>query len=143
MTTFNGWFTITVMSDAIEVGMFAVLAESSTALLTTFRAGGAAVSTPVSLALRGGRAYFVTAAGSGKARRLARCERVDLTPCTVTGAPVGMTVAGRARPLEGAEARARGLLRPTGPLFWSWLLYRLRGHSMRFYEVDPVEGGAA
>ncbi len=130
------------MGDAVE-GTFAVLAQSSTALLTTFRSSGEAVSTPVSLVLRGDRAYFVTAAGSGKARRLAHCERVDLAPCTVTGAPVGRTVAGRARPLEGAAARARGLLRPTGSLFWSWLLYRLQGHSMRFYEVDPVKGGAA
>jgi PPOX class probable F420-dependent enzyme len=132
------------VGEAVELGMFAVLARSSTALLTTFRPSGEAVSTPVSVALRSGRAYFVTAAGSGKTRRLARCERVDLTPCTVTGAPMGnITVAGRGRPLEGAAARALGLLRPTGPLFWSWLLYRLRGHSMRFYEVHPVEGGAA
>lgn len=139
----NYWLTITIMGDKVEVGTFAVLARSSTALLTTFRPGGEAVSTPVSLALREGRAYFVTAAGSGKARRLARCDRVDLTPCTVTGAPLGSTVAGRARPLERAAARARGLLRPTGSLFWSWLLYRLRGRSMRFYEVDSVEGGSA
>ena len=30
----------------------------------------------------------------------------------------------------------RCLLRPTGPLFWSWLLYRLRGKTMALYEVE-------
>jgi hypothetical protein len=37
------------------------------------------------------------------------------------------------------------LLRPTGPLFWSWLLYRLRGKTMALYEVEfdgPGEPGA-
>jgi len=26
---------------------------------------------------------------------------------------------------------------PPGALFWNWLLYRLRGHTMNLYEVAP------
>lgn len=133
---------ISSMDETAAVS-FATLARSSTALLTTFRSGGVAVSTPVSLVLRGDRAYFVTAAGSGKAKRLARSGQVALAPCTVSGAPLGTSVPGRAVPIEAAAARAAGLLRPSGSLFWSWLRYRLRGHRMQFFEVHPVGLGAA
>jgi uncharacterized protein len=118
----------------------APLAASSIALLATFRRGGEVVRTPVSVALDGGRAYFVTAADSGKAKRLARNPTVTLTPCTARGRVLGQTVAGRARLLEGAERRrARRLLRPTTQLFWSFLLYRLRGRAIQVYEVTPAE----
>jgi uncharacterized protein len=118
---------------------FAPLALSHTALLTTFRRTGEAVSTPVSVALDDGRAYFMTAADSGKAKRLARDPTVTLAPCTVRGTVIGATVAGQAHPLEGEERRrARRLLRPMAPLWWSYLLYRLRGKTMRLYEVTPA-----
>lgn len=127
------------MRCAAETGALAPLARSGTALLTTFRRGGTGARTPVSIALDAGRAYFVTSAGSGKAARLARCDRVLVAPCTVGGTPLGDSVAGRARLLGGAERRrVRWLLRPTGPLFWSYLLYRMRGHTMHLYEVVPV-----
>jgi hypothetical protein len=47
-------------------------------------------------------------------------------------------VTGRARPVTGAVRRrlSRTLLRPTRALFWSWLLYRVRGHAMVLYEVE-------
>lgn len=119
---------------------FAPLAASSTALLTTFRRGGEAVRTPVSIVVDGGQAYFVTAADSGKARRLARDPTVTLAACTTSGKVVGATVEGRARLLEGEERRrGRRLLRPTRPLLWSFLIYRLRGKAMRLYEVTPAE----
>ena len=125
-------------------GTFASLATSSTALLTTFRRSGAAVPTPVSIRLERGRAYFVTAADSGKAKRLGRDPNVTLAPCTASGQVLGATVRGRARPLEGEERRrARRLLRPTGSLFWSFLLYRLRGRTMRLYEVTPIQSDPA
>ena len=126
------------MVETEQIARSALLAESKTVLLTTFRASGQGVSTPVSLAVRAGRAYFVTPSDSGKAKRLARCSRVELTPCTTSGTPVGITVGGRARPVEGTVARDRGLLRPAGPVFWSWLMYRARGRRMRFYEVEPA-----
>jgi uncharacterized protein len=90
------------------VDSFAPLAASSTALLTTFRASGEGVATPVSIALEGGRAYFVTAADTGKVKRLAREPRVTLAPCTVSGKVVGETVSGQARtlPVHGVDGTA-------------------------------------
>jgi uncharacterized protein len=107
------------------------LRRSRTALLTSYRRNGQQVATPVSISLAGGRAYFVTAVDSGKARRLAHDPRVLLAPCTVGGERLGADVSGRARRLQGGARRARPMLvRPTGPLFLSWLLYRLRGKTM-------------
>ena len=70
--------------------------RSRTALLTTLRRTGQPLTSPVSLAVREGRAYFVTAADSGKAKRLAHTDRVELAPSTTAGKPLGGTVAGRA-----------------------------------------------
>jgi PPOX class probable F420-dependent enzyme len=121
---------------------FGPLEGSSVALLTTFRPGGEPVATPLSVAVVSGRAYFVTPAGSGKARRLAHTPRVTLAPCTIAGRVTGETVAGLARRLDGEERRraARGLLRPTGSLFWSLVMYRLQGHAMLLFEVVPDHG---
>jgi PPOX class probable F420-dependent enzyme len=127
------------MPCGIETRAFAPLERSSTALLTTFRRSGGGVATPVSVALTSGGAYFVTAATSGKAKRLANCSTVTLAPCTVSGTPLGATVTGQAHLLQcPARRNGRRVLRPTGPLFWSFLLYRLRGNAMNLYEVVPL-----
>jgi hypothetical protein len=73
------------MRCALGTGALALLGGSGTALLTTYRRGGAAVATPVSIAVAAERAYFVTPADSGKAKRLAGYNRVQLAPCTVAG----------------------------------------------------------
>lgn len=125
------------MRDQVEDAKLAGLARSATVLLTTFRTSGRAVTTPVSVTVRGNRAYIVTATDSGKAARLGRSDRVELTPSSIAGAPTGTTVAGRARPLDRSATRALGLLRPTRAVFWSWLLYRVRGHRMTFFEITP------
>ena len=120
---------------------FAPLEGSTTALLTTFRRGGEAVGTPLSIVVTGGKAYFVTAGDSGKARRLAHTERVTLAPCTLTGKVTGETVEGRARKLPPDERRqtAKGLLKPTRSLFWSLVTYRLvHGKKMELFEVVPA-----
>lgn len=119
------------------------LRRSHTALLTTFRRNGDPISTPVSIAHHGGRVYFVSAQASGKAKRLARCPRVRLAPCTVSGNPLGEPISGSARLLEGAERRlARRVLHPTGTLLWSYLLYRVQGHTMNLYEVTLAVSAA-
>ena len=120
---------------------FGPLESSKTALLTTYRRGGEAVATPLSIAVANGRAYFVTAGDSGKAKRLAHTDRVTLAPCTVGGKVTGEAVEGRARRLPPDERRttAKGLLRPTGGLFWSLVAYRLfHGKKMELYEVAPA-----
>jgi PPOX class probable F420-dependent enzyme len=127
--------------DTAESGPFGPLSSSKTALLTTYRRGGEAVATPLSIAVANGKVYFVTARDSGKARRLAANPEVTLAPCTVSGKVTGETVAGRARRLEPEERRraAKGLLRPTGGLFWSLVMYRLfQGKKMVMYEVAPA-----
>jgi PPOX class probable F420-dependent enzyme len=133
-----------MMTETFDSTTFATLARSRTALLTTFRRTGQPVTSPVSLSVSAGRAYFVTAADSGKAKRLAHTERIELTPCTAAGKPLGGTVTGRAQEvIGGGRPRFSGVMRPTGPLFWSWLLYRIRNHHMYLYEVEPLECGHA
>jgi uncharacterized protein len=134
------------MASSDRTAGFGPLEGSKTALLTTFRRGGASVGTPLSIAVNGGKAYFVTAADSGKAKRLAHTAKVTLAPCSVGGKVTGDTVTGRARRLDPAERRqtAKGLLRPTGPLFWSLVTYRLfHGKRMELYEVVPGDGPEA
>ena len=129
------------MASSDRSADLAPLEGSTTALLTTFRRGGEAVGTPLSIVVTGGKAYFVTAGDSGKARRLAHTDRVTLAPCTVGGKVTGKAVEGKARRLAPDERRtaAKGLLRPTGGLFWSLVVYRLfHGKKMELYEVAPA-----
>jgi uncharacterized protein len=133
------------MASSDQTAGFGPLEGSKTALLTTYRSGGEAVGTPLSVVVSGGKAYFVTAGDSGKARRLASTSRVTLAPCSVGGKVTGETVHGRARRLDPEERRqtAKGLLRPTGPLFWSLVAYRLfQGRKMELFEVVPADGPA-
>jgi PPOX class probable F420-dependent enzyme len=127
--------------DTADAGPFGPLKGSRTALLTTYRQGGEAVATPLSIAVANGKAYFVTATDSGKARRLSTTDRVTLAPCKVGGKVTGEAVEGKARRLAPEERRtaAKGLLRPTGGLFWSLVMYRLfQGKKMELYEVAPA-----
>lgn len=120
----------------VNVESTSVLQRSPVGLLTTYRRNGEPVATPVSVAVRAGHAYFVTSASSGKARRLSVRADVTLAPSTVHGRPTGPATSGLAHRLAEVERRrARRLLQPGGPLFWSYLLYRVRGHRMHVYEV--------
>jgi PPOX class probable F420-dependent enzyme len=129
------------MTASDDTAGFAPLEGSKTALLTTYRDGGESVGTPLSIALANGKVYFVTASDSGKAKRLATTPRVTLAPCTLSGKVTGETVQGRARRLGPDERKtaSKGLLKPTGPLFWSLVMYRLfEGKKMELYEVVPA-----
>ena len=117
------------------------LRRSRVGLLTTYRRSGEPVATPVSIAAHAGGAYFVTPATSGKARRIALRADVTLAPSTVTGTATGPAAEGRAYLMSGGQRRVRRLLQPGGPLFWSYLLYRIRGHQMMLYEVRFAESG--
>src|SRR5829696_7266755 len=113
---------------AAPVGPIEVFRGSRVGLLTTYRRNGQAVATPVSIAVRAGGVYFVTPATSGKARRLTVGAGVALAPSTVRGRLTGPAIQGHAH-LVGADGRrhARRLWQPGGPLFWSYVLYRIRG----------------
>ena len=81
------------MADTDGSAGFGPLESSKTALLTTFRPGGEAVGTPLSIAVTGGKAYFVTASDSGKARRLAHTDRVTrAVPASRLALPLSVAV---------------------------------------------------
>jgi len=122
--------------DDGDVGWTQALSGSKVALLATYRRNGEPVVTPVSIAVSTGGVYFVTSASSGKARRLTSRPDVTMAPSTVRGTQTGPATHGKAHRLSDDERRwVRRLLLPGGPLFWSHLLYRIRGHHMHVYEV--------
>lgn len=113
--------------------------RATTALLTTYRRDGRAVTTIVSVLVHQDRFYFVSPLDSGKVKRLARCDRVEVTPCTRTGRPLGAPISGQALPHpRDARPSRRFLLSPWRPLLASWVLFRIRGHRMQFFAVQPV-----
>ena len=127
--------THTSHAERVDVAPAEALRRSSTALLTTYRRDGRPVATPVSVAIHGVRVYFVTAADSGKARRLARRAEVTLAPCTLRGEPLGPAVQGRptgpgqfavAVAAPAADGRAVRELADVPPA----------GHRMVLFEVD-------
>jgi uncharacterized protein len=114
-------------------------AAPKTALLTTFRRDGRPVTTIVSVLREGDLVYFITPVDSGKVKRLARDDRVELTACSTGGRPVGPITAGRARPLQNPSAtQIWSLLRPTRALFWSFALFRIRGQATRIYKIQAA-----
>jgi uncharacterized protein len=84
---------------------FSALEGQRYALLTTFRASGDPVPTPVWFGLSRGRAYVRTGAGTAKVKRIRRDPRVRLCPSTVRGRPLGPSSEGRARVLEPEAAQ--------------------------------------
>ena len=112
---------------------FAPLKASNIALLTTFRRSGAGVGTPVDISVVDGKAYFTTWSTTGKIKRIANNPRVTLAPCTRGGKPIGPSVEGAARRLEGTEAAdVRTML---GTVFQRWLwetIYKV------FFRAQPV-----
>ncbi|HEU5379897.1 MAG TPA: PPOX class F420-dependent oxidoreductase [Ktedonobacteraceae bacterium] len=123
-------------------GSFAFLRQSKTALLTSFRRNGQGVGTPVGLAVVGNRAYFTTWSTTGKIKRLANNPRVTLASCTQRGKPLGPTVEGTARRLEGVEAKEARKYLGGALRFWIWaLIYKLVFRAQPvLYEVVPEPG---
>ncbi|GCF08519.1 PPOX class F420-dependent oxidoreductase [Dictyobacter arantiisoli] len=81
-------------------------------LLTSFRRNGVGVGTPVGTVASHGKLYFMTAADTWKAKRLAHDPRVTLAPGNRKGDALGPAITGTVRRLYAEEAkRARDLLR--------------------------------
>ena len=72
-------------------------------LLRTRKRNGEWIGTPVNVAVDGDRAYFGTAASTGKVKRLRNFDEVEVAPCTFRGKATGPTLRARARLLEGKE----------------------------------------
>jgi PPOX class probable F420-dependent enzyme len=129
--------TDTVVADQAA---FAPLKASSVALLTTFRRNGVGVGTPVGISVVQGKAYFTTWSTTGKIKRIANNPQVTLAACTRGGKPIGPTVAGIARRLEGAEAPEVRTMLGVGLRRRLWeLVYRLFMRAQPvIYEVAPA-----
>ncbi|GAA1791983.1 PPOX class F420-dependent oxidoreductase [Agromyces lapidis] len=87
---------------------FLALGDSKYIRLTTFRRTGIAVHTPVWVVRDGSRLLVTTVAGSGKVRRLAHTERVQLVASDVRGTLVddATAVEAIARVDDSDEVRA-------------------------------------
>lgn len=85
--------------------VFLALGESKYVRLTTFRRTGAAVHTPVWVVRDGERLLVTTVADSGKVKRLAHTERVQLVASDVRGAlDEGATVVDAIARVDGGDA---------------------------------------
>jgi uncharacterized protein len=119
----------------------APLAAHKTALLTTFKRSGEPVSTPVTIAVDGDRAFFRTYDQSWKARRLHRNPEVEAAPSTSGGKPRGPAIHGRARLLDAEEAaHASWLIARRSPFLQGIAVpafHRLRGYRTLHYELEP------
>jgi uncharacterized protein len=73
--------------------------------LTTFRAGGERVTTPVWAARHGDRPVVCTPVRSGKVRRLSRTREVTVAICDATRGRRGPAAAGTARVLSRRDRR--------------------------------------
>jgi uncharacterized protein len=113
-------------------------------LLSTYRANGEAVPTPVWFGFADGNVYIHSEAAAGKVKRIRREPRVHVAPCTFRGRPLGPPTEGRARILapdeseqaERAIAANYGLQRRLYERTISRLLYR----ELLYIEVVPKTG---
>ena len=122
----------------------ASLKNSKTILLTTYKRDGTAVSTPVSIAFDGDRAFFRSYDKAWKTRRLRRDPHVRAAPSNLRGAPTGPAIPACATLLDGQQARVaasalarrhrvlQGVLVPA--------MHRLRRYRTMHYELRPDAG---
>jgi PPOX class probable F420-dependent enzyme len=119
-------------------------AATSTVRLETRRKDGTWVPTAVSLVAERSHLYFRTYDAAGKAKRLRNFPDVRVAPATLRGRPLGPSVPGRARLLQGEEAEhARTLLARRFPLLHGRLvpwMHRRKGWTTLHYELVLNEG---
>jgi PPOX class probable F420-dependent enzyme len=119
------------------------LAHQKYVRLTSYRKSGAAVGTPVHLAVEAGHAFVRTWSTSGKYKRMVRNPAVELAPSTGRGWPTGPAIGACARVLGGAEAvQAAHALAQKYPLLQGLLVplyHRLRGYRTVYVELTPVD----
>jgi PPOX class probable F420-dependent enzyme len=116
--------------------------RQKTILLKTKKRDGTWVGTPVSVALRGDRAYVRTYAKSWKSKRLRNFPEVRFSPSTSRGKPTGRELSAQARLLDGEEARtAAHLLARKYPLLHGILVplsHKVMRTKTLHYELSDV-----
>jgi len=111
-------------SRAVDI---ATLGASKYISLTTYRKDGTPVATPVWLVREGDTLRVVTAADSGKAKRLRNNTQVTVAPCDARGKLKGDAVAGTATLLDAAgTAQTEGMIEKRYGLLGRILLWRSR-----------------
>jgi PPOX class probable F420-dependent enzyme len=95
--------------------------------LTTFRADGTPVATPVWLVRDGDALRVITQGDSGKVKRLRRTSRVLVAPCDARGRLAGAQVEGEAHLQDVEEtARTQRLITERYGLLGRFLMWRNR-----------------
>jgi PPOX class probable F420-dependent enzyme len=116
------------------------LDRSWTVLLTTYKRDGAAVATPVNLAVEGDHAYFRSYDKAWKTKRIRNNSAVELAPCSVRGKPKGQSLHARARLLTGdEELHAREVIAHRHPLFQRFMIpfgHKISRYQTMHYEVS-------
>jgi PPOX class probable F420-dependent enzyme len=138
-----GWIVGSV--EAAWTPALARFTRQKTVALTTYRRDGTPVTTPVSIAVAGDRAYVRSFERAWKTRRIRNKPLVTVEPSTASGKPTGPATRATARRLTGAEAeRAARALARKYPLLHGLLvplLHRLgrrrTGRTVHF-ELVPV-----
>jgi len=112
---------------------------AGTILLTSYKRDGSPVSTPVSVAFDGDRAFFRTYDKAWKVRRLRRNPEVELVPCTFRGRAAGQPVRARATLLDEDQASvAAAALARRHPVLQGVLVplaHRLKKYQTLHYEL--------
>ena len=129
------------MAHTTRVELGDTLAARKTMVLTTFKADGTGVPTPVSVAVESGRIFFRSYAETWKAKRLRRNPLVEVTPSTLRGKQRGPTLPARSQLLNGRdEAAARRALRHRHPFLQGVLVpltHRVLRYHTLHYELLP------
>ena len=122
------------------------LKDTKTIALTTFRRDGTPISTPVSVAFDGDRAFFRSYDKAWKTKRLAHTQRVEVAPSTFRGRATGPPLQARATLLSSDDARiaARALARRHRVLqaVLVPLAHRLMRYRTMHYELVPTPAAA-
>jgi PPOX class probable F420-dependent enzyme len=109
-----GWVVGEVGTAATPA--LAPFVHQKTVALTTYRKNGTPISTPVSIAVDGDRAYVRSFELAWKTRRIANNPEVTVAPSNIRGTATGPAIRATARRLYGAEAsHARQALRHKYP----------------------------
>jgi hypothetical protein len=119
--------------------------DQRTILLTTYRRDGTPVSTPVSIAFDGDRAFFRTWETAWKAKRLRHNPNVEIAPSTFRGKATGPAMRIRARLLVGPEeAQAKRALARGQPLLHGFIIplaHRIMRYKTIHFELVSEPGG--
>ncbi len=98
------------MSQPPVSGQLQPFVTQATIMLETRKRDGTWVGTPVSIAVRGDKAYVRTYDKAWKSKRLRNFPEVRFAPSTMRGKPTGPAVHAQAHLLHGAEAGAASKL---------------------------------